>query len=229
MSPHSPFVSRLVVGIVSVFLAVSASAASNSAGAPTIAFSGNTVRVSGVTPGATVVVYAVTFVRIDYGDHVLRFQKALTDDDRDGAVVYDVGRDIPQDGVWVAVDATNGQYAIGTPRFGAGVANPQPLPLHKSAGGLVDLFSFGYPSVEALYIHPGHGVWAVHAYSRGKGDHTAQESVTTVSLADAVSLLPAGESKAKEFAPGGVIIAFDLPHFRVFTTRLTGADIGGAR
>lgn len=219
---------RLTILAFTLALALAAHAASDSAGAPAIAFTGTTVRVSGITPGGTVVIYGVTLVRVDFADHVERFRNAVSDDDHDGIVTWDIGKTVPQDGMWVAVDATNGQFVVGTPRFGIPVAAPPSQLLRKTAG-LVDTFAFDYSSVEAVYIHPGHGVWAVHAYDRGVHDHDSRQGVTAISLADAVSLLPAGETKATEFAPGGVLVAFDLPYFRVFTRRLTGADIGGAR
>lgn len=214
--------------IAALFLTLSlaggAHAASGESGAPAITFTKTTVRVSGITPGGTVVIYGVTMESIDYGTTVMRYSQVLQDDDHDGIVTYDHRGQIPSDGVWVAVDAQNGQFALSTPKWGLRIADAQVHPLRKNATGIVDSFAFGYRNVEMLYIHPGHGVWAVSGF-----DKSVRPGMATVSLRDAVSLLPSGEARASEFAPGTTIIAFDLPFFRVTTLHLTGADLGGAQ
>src|SRR5260221_12034148 len=195
---------KFIAGLfLSISLVLSASADSGGAGAHVITFNKTSIRVSGITPGGTVVIYGVAMVRIDYGDNVMRYSKVLQDDDHDGVVTYDHGALIPTDGVWVAVDATNGQFAVAAPKWGLNVAAPQVLPLRKNGAGAVDSFAFGYRTADMIYIHPGHGVWAVHGY-----DSSPHPGTTTVSLRDATSLLPSGESRATEFVPGGVIVAF---------------------
>ncbi len=218
---------KFIAGLfLSISLALSASATSGGAGAPAITFTPKGIRVTGITPGGAVLIYAVAMVRADTGDHIERYQQVLHDDDHDGIVTYDHGMPIPTDGVWLAVDVTNGQYAVSSPLYGLKPARPQPQPLHRAASGRVETFALSYPGAEMIYIQPGHGVWAIHGYDRSASDRDSRPGVTGVSLSDAVSLLPSGETRATEFAPGGVIIAFDLPFFQVITMRLTGADIG---
>ncbi len=194
--------------ILALLVAIQAHAANGNGGAPVITFSASTVQVSGVTPGGTVVIYGVTMGRNDYTNGLYRFQTALTDDDHDGVVTYDPGQPIPFIGVWIAVDATSGQFAIGAPRRSIlPAARLLTQPFRKNGAGAVDTFSHGYPSLEMLYIHPGGGVWVVHAFDGARTDRDARPGVTGVSLTDAVSLMPKGGTKPQAFAPGGVLIA----------------------
>jgi hypothetical protein len=206
-----------------------AQAASGGAGAPTISFISNGIRITGITPGGTVLIYAVAMVRVDFNDHLERYQRTLQDDDHDGIVIYDHGKAIPPDGVWIAVDITNGQFAVASPLTGLKTAVAPAKPLHRNAGNHVDTFSFAYPGAEMIYIHPGHGAWAVHGYDGGASDHDTRKGVMGLSVSDAQPILQSGETKATEFVPGGILIVFDLPFFRVTTMRLTGSDIGGAQ
>jgi hypothetical protein len=214
--------------ILAILMALPAQAAHG--GAPVITFGATTVQVSGVTPGGTVVIYGVTFGRRDFTNGLNRVQAALTDDSHKGVVTYDLKDPIPPLGVWVAVDATNGQFAVAAPeRNPLPVARALPQPFRKNGAGLVDTFSHGYFSLEMLYIHPGGGVWVAHAVDGSRADRDARPGVTGVSLGDAVSLMPQGGTKPEAFAPGGVLIAFDMTRFEVLTVRITGADLGGAQ
>ncbi len=219
-----------VAFILALLVASWAKAANGPVGAPKITFSGNTIQVSGVTPGGIVVIYGVAMGRVNYTNGLNRFKAALTDDDHDGAVTYDVGQPIPPIGVWIAVDATNGQFVIAAPqRSVLPAARSLTQPFRKNGAGLVDTFSHGYASVEMLYIHPGGGVWAGHAFEGSRTDRDPRPGITGVSLSDTVSLMPPGDTKPAAFAPGGVLIAFDISDFEVLTMRITGADLGGAQ
>ncbi len=215
--------------ILAVFVAIQAHAANGPAGAPKITFSGNTVQVSGVTPGGIVVIYGVAMLRVDYSNALIRFSKALTDDDHDGVVTYDIGRTIPPSGVWIAVDVTNGQFAVAAPWRTLPAAHALAQPFRRNAAGLVDTFSHDYATAEMLYIHPGGGVWVVSAVDNGRNDRDPRPGVTGISIGDAVSLMPQGGAKLSEFVPGGVLIAFDVSRFEVLTLRITGEDLRGAR
>ena len=216
------------VVILAFLVAFQAHAASG--GAPVITFSATTVQVSGVTPGGTVVIYGVAYGRSNFTNSVTHFRAALTDDDHDGVVTYDAKRRIPPAGVWIAVDTRNGQFVIGAPGHDAvRGARRSATPFHKNAAGVVDTFMHDYPSVEMLYIHPGGGVWVVNTVDGGPLDRDPRSGATGVSLADAQSLMPPGDTRPAAFAPGGVLVAFDVSRFEVLTLHLTGADLAGAQ
>jgi hypothetical protein len=196
---------------------------------PQLLFSGNTVQVSGVTPGGGVVLYAATQRRIDYGNTLVRYTRYTKDDDHDGSVTFDLGERPSPIGVWVAIDANTGNFALGAPNHAVAVAHEQPQPFAKNDKGDVDTFTFTYPSLELVYIHPGRGVWSVHATDGGHFDHDKREAVTSVILTDAVSLIPDGEPHASAFSPGGTLVAFDVEQFQAFTLHVTGADLAGAK
>ena len=71
-------------------------------------------------------------------------------------------------------------------------------------------------------------MWVVHAHDQASTDRDPRPGITGVALTDAVALTK-GDTKPSAFAPGGVLIAFDVSRLEVLTVRITGALLGGAQ
>ena len=196
--------------------------ATDQTGPPVVTFSGSTVQVSGVTPGGTVVFYGVAMLQINYSSAIGRFKTALTDDDQDGSVTYDIGQTIPPTSLWVVVDVTSGRYAIAGPaRTVFAEADLQTTPYTRNAvTGAVDTFVAAYPTVEMVYILPGTGVWSLHSVAGGPVDHGSDSASTTVSIADAAPLVPQSTGQLTQFDAAGILITFDDSNFDVVITQL---------
>src|SRR3954447_5554613 len=198
--------------------------------AMTLAFHGSIVTASGVTPRTTVVFLGVATLRVNYANALTRFTKTLADDDGDGVVSYDIGRSIPANSDWIAVDSASGEFFIASPRHAAPAPRAQQQQaLRKGGDGLVDRFTCDCLSVDMLYIEPRHGVWLVHAVAATPSDHDPREAVTAASLADALQLLPTGEAVPRQFSSGGIVVAFDQNSRSAVTMRITASDLGGDR
>jgi hypothetical protein len=134
--------------------------------------------------------------------------------------------------VWIAVDVASGDYAVGAPGRKVVAARVPQQPFVKGHGGAVDTFTFRYPTLDMVYVHPGHGVWLLHGVGGTPSSNDGQNDghyETGVNVGDAISLLPEGEAKPKEFVAGGTLVAVDVLSYEAFALRLTGAQIGGAQ
>jgi hypothetical protein len=221
---------RLLTGVtIALFVSASAFAAEGSAPSPAIKFSGSRIQVTGVTPGGTVLIYGTAMLYENYGEVLHRYRQVVVDDAREGAVSWDIGRGIPPRGVWIAIDTSNGEIAVGAPGQAVAAARPQAQSLRARSGTITDTFSFTYPFADVIYVHPGHGAWSFHGIDGAPFDRDPRAGVTAVGLEDAISLLPNGEAKPAEFAAGGTLVAIDLSNFHVFAMRIGAADLGGLR
>src|SRR4051812_12861939 len=83
---------------------------------PAITFDQSSVSVAGVSPKGQAVLFSVAreVAEVDVAT-VVRRSQVLPDDDGDGVVKLDLGRDVPFRSVWVAVDLATGQVAAAAP------------------------------------------------------------------------------------------------------------------
>lgn len=192
------------------------------AASPVIAFDGQTVKASNITPGGQAVFFAMALVPNGWESRTMRWQQTVADDDRDGSVTLDIGRAVPLKSIWVVADLTNGHFAAAAPADGVlkQVAFDRKS-LRRNGKGDLELFAFSSPFIDFLYIHPGKGAWTVH----GRDSHTTDadgqsDGITSVALSSARPL--AGDAAPKDFSPGGILVALDLYRLNVVAERLDG-------
>lgn len=215
----------VALGVFILLLAAQAVRAADSikpdAAAPLLTFEGRVVTASNVTPGGDVVFFAVGLVPTGWQSTVMRWSQAVSDDDRDGTVTYDAGAEVPCKSIWIAAELTNGHFAV---------AAPPGCPLRqvaldsrsfkKSAKGELELFLHARPYLDLLYVHPGKGAWTISAADSFPTDADGESNgVTAIALSGARSLTGDG-TKAKDFVPGGILIAIDLYKLDVVAERL---------
>lgn len=99
---------------------------------PSITFDSKQVIATGISPGGTVALYGVAHDFQAVLPELLRWARELTDDDRDGAVTFQVPREVPLDSQWFVVDMTTGELAASSPRGG----DPREVPF--DGPGIVD-------------------------------------------------------------------------------------------
>lgn len=210
---------------VALFIAIAtvAAAAAPPENSPAIAFDGQHITVSGVTPGSDVVVFALALDPDGFESTVVRWAEIVSDTARTGSVVFDARRDIPRKSIWTAVDLSNGQYAMAAPPGHPLRKRPWPTkPFHADSAGHIDEFRADAPFVDMLYVHPGRGAWVHRAHDGDTTDADGKPNgLTTLHLSTARSLnaLPNGP----ELLPGGVLIVIDFYHLNVAAARLDGA------
>lgn len=139
--------------------------------AATIVFADDTVRITGVRPGGTVVLFGVErIVRDDFSQSVVVWDERLSDDDHDGAVSLALKHAMSPLTVLAVVDENNGHYVVATPGF-IPLTIPPAGKLHGNDKGEPIEFQNGMPYAEALVLRPGKGAWVAHGF-----DGTASDS-----------------------------------------------------
>jgi hypothetical protein len=148
---------------------------------PAIALSEQLVTVTNVSVGGTVAIFGAA--REDGAAvRLSRWQRAVEDTDRDGAVELALPVPIPADSVWIAVDVETGALVIATPpasRFRPRDFAPEMLV--KGPDAKVDRFVVNKGMVDLLVVRPHVGAWTGYAVDgHGSDGDRAQDGRSTV-------------------------------------------------
>lgn len=74
-----------------------------------------TVEITEVTPGASVVLYAILHESTGWSTRISELADVLADTDSDGTVLFELGRAVPTVSLWLAVDLSTGETAASSP------------------------------------------------------------------------------------------------------------------
>jgi hypothetical protein len=97
------------VALLLTILALSATAQ------PVVSFGADTVTASGVTSSSGALLLRVSREPKGYGVRLVTGVQLLDDSDRDGVVTLPLGRSVPADSLWVAVDRASAASAVASP------------------------------------------------------------------------------------------------------------------
>ena len=197
------------------------------ASGPSVVLSRKSVTVTGITPGADVVFFGAGMDQDGFTSTLSRWCRIVKDDDKDGAVTFVPANDIPPKFILVVADARNGQFTIASPE---GFSTRRPVRKKEflaNASGVIERIASPGPSADAIYIHPGGGIWNVRSWDGAPedGDHQPN-GVTVLSLADFKPLGTPGEKPAA-FAPGGTLFVVDFEEFTIDAVHLDGSILNG--
>lgn len=149
---------------------------------PSVELTASGIVIRGVTAKSDVFVFAIAREQNGYYTNVVPRQNTLRDDDGDGAVQWDIGRDLPGRSMWFAVDMTTGHYAVAVPAgYDATRIALTGEHLKKSLGDEIGQLAFPGTLVDFLVIRPGTGAWRSLAGLRGPEDEGSEEDRITVS------------------------------------------------
>ncbi len=195
-----------------------------------VTFGPTTVTATGITPGKAALFFATGRQKNGYDQTLIRYAHTVTDDDHDGAVTFDLGKPVPAMTVWVVVDINNGHYTLATPvvAIAEEVALPGNAFRRAHGGAAVDGFGYDHPTLELLYIHPGHGLWTWSAADGRALDRDGPNGVTLINAADGKKVGGTTED-ATEFALGGMMVAVDWYKMEYSVVHLDGATLGRAQ
>jgi hypothetical protein len=150
-----------------------------------------------------------------------RWQRLLTDTDRDGAVELDLGRAIPADTLWVAVDLSSGGAAAVSPAEShfQRIEFPSEA-LRKGPDDQYERFVAGRRMIDILVVRPRVGAWVGLAIDGHANDGDEQQNGrTAVVFADARAL--GGHAPApRHLTPRDVVIAVDLRKMEYYMTEV---------
>jgi hypothetical protein len=186
-----------------------------------LSVAGSTVRIANVTSGGDVVLFSASLAN-DRG--VLRQRSAadvLHDDDGDGVVTFQSATPIPLRSIWIAVDETNGQSAIGGRADYAPTILPFPQRLVKQdADGIIGIFGDERLAAEMVIVRPGKGAWRLVALDGETTDGDRQhDGRLSLAAADAQPLDAKSETP-KRLKNGDVIAVIDPDRMECFVTEV---------
>jgi len=191
-------------------------------GAPALRFSGKTVTVTGIAPGASAVVFSVAN-EPDGGAVPIPMRTTqtvqLNDDDRDGQVSFDRERVVPAVGIWIAVDLSSGERTVsGGPGF-----EPVALQLTDVAkqdnNGQLRKLSADLGEVEVLVVRPRMGAWQGYVAKSSKADESRGNEALRWDLGALRSIgnSPAAPNNLKQ---GDIVAIVDPYMMRYFVTEV---------
>jgi len=192
-------------------LPLSAAALAQAPQAPEITFQQRSVTVAGISAKGQAIGFSVAReIAEDDVATVVRRAQALTDDDGDGKVEWDLDRDVPARSIWVAVDLATGEVAAAAPEGyplrrvswrGVGIARGNPR-----ADRVEDARAFA----EVLLVRPGQGAWRLTV---GDGSDLDDDGKPDGKLAAALDRMEplAGTSAPppSRFDPRDVVVLID--------------------
>ena len=206
--------SHFLVTILSLLLPVAAVIAS-----PAVTVESNKVTVSNCRAGARIVLYGVQLAGDGYSSGSKVVTSILDDTDQDGQVVYNSTPQLGGRSVWIAIDATTGDYATGAPaRYGVA-----PSERH---GGFAKAESSNTPNAivpsadisYVLYWQPGNGTWS---------GLTAGEDPFTVSQLTAIDSTASGSPV--QLVTGAKLFIIDALRLNADIQTITASQLSEAQ
>jgi hypothetical protein len=209
--------SSQVLKILSVLslLAVSSAGAQGNPPTPSqpelkLAFETNAVVATGVPPGGQVVWFAVAREIAERSATLVRRERIAADDDKDGAVRFELGRPVPLQSIWVAVDLASGAAAVAT---------PEGYPLRRielpgrgtgHGGGKPDWVEDDRGFVEILLVRPGQGAWGATVGDGGEADEDGAYDGRLMAPLDRMrGVGEAAPPPPEHFSPRDVVVVID--------------------
>lgn len=177
---------------------------------PVLSFSAEAVTASGLTPGGQVVWFGVAREIAERSATLVRRDEVAIDDDRDGEVRLELGRPVPLQSIWVAVDLATGAAAV---------AAPEGYPLRRldlpgrsigHAAGKPDWIEDDRGFVEVLLVRPGQGAWGATVGDGGEADDDGSYDGRLMASLDRMRGVGASPPAAPaSFSPRDVVVVID--------------------
>jgi hypothetical protein len=191
---------------------------------PRITFARDAVLATGITTGGEVAWFAVGHAHEDDALHVISRHAMAVDDDRDGAVRFEVGRAVPQHSVWIAVDVTTGELAVASPE--GHELRRLPLPaqaIHPGAGGASDLLEDTHRLLQVLVVRPRTGAWGGEVGDGGASDSDGRgDGRLLLSLDELTPFDGSPELRPAILKPGDVLAAIAIDSLETYAVKVPG-------
>lgn len=182
------------------------------------------LRVTGATPGASVIVTG--YEERLHASQQSRIRRQRIDlADAQGVVIRQFASDIAPRSFWIAVDVATGAVAAATPVGGLPLSQ-RPIPddlLKKDNNGQLKKLVSRLPYASFLLVRPGEGAWELIAGDGGvtDGDHSVDGKIETD--LDQMEPMVAVSAPPKKFEEGDVLLIL-LPNSMSFFLHRVGAN-----
>ncbi|MGE0639227.1 MAG: hypothetical protein AB7G12_06850 [Thermoanaerobaculia bacterium] len=194
------------------------------AGEFALTVSGRQIVASGLTSGGQLILLGVQREPIPGSARVGTWVEALTDDDLDGSVIFDLERPAARKSAWAAMDLATGTTATAVgPGFHPDVERPgaEAFEIDPVSGEV--LLRLEREILQIIAVRPTAGAWALRAYEGARGDiDGANDGILRFSLGALEPLLPEfGEYPG--LSPSDLIVAIDERTLTIFLVRGSNA------
>ena len=193
-----------------------------------VAFSGQSVHVTGVTQNGQLAIVACMreasrqmFVRMT------DVQRLLTDSGS-GVIDFDLGRVVPTRSIWAVVDLSSGRYTVATPQGFPRLELPFPASALKTkpSEDEDDQLINNHFVLEMLWVHPGDhksaGAWFTRVADGGDSDEDGKnDGKATVSASRFVAIGSSGAAPRK-IKKGDILVMIDPFEMQFFATQVGG-------
>jgi hypothetical protein len=186
-----------------------------------IAVTRQSVTVSNVPSGGSIVLLSCSRSSARRSIAVRPNAQMLHDDDRNGVITYTPVGGIPIRSVFIAVDETSGQTATGAPPgFPLLVNAIGEESFRKDVEGYIASLAVDLPSLVVLIVSPGKGAWMLTGFDGRATDHDGQSN-GRVQLAFEDGITIDGRDKSpKHLKKDDVVVALDPGHLDIFLTQV---------
>ncbi len=207
-----------------LLLGLSAGAAAE----PLISFGEKSLTASGITPGGKVVWFGVAREIAEHTATLVRRNRIVSDDDRDGAVRLDLDRKVPYQSIWVAIDLTSGASAVATPEGYPLRRLELPVGSLRGEEGKPDWLEDTRGHVEILLARPGTegAAWGLAVGDGGdRDDDRAYDGRLVASLASFKGIGPSPPAPPQKYGPRDVVVVIDPNQMDVSLRQLTATEV----
>lgn len=186
----------------------------------TVVVTDQEVAVDNATPGADVLVvgYVRSLPQYNWRYHRHRM---LTPADRAGTVRMTPARGAGPDALWIAVDVSTGEVAIGTPDTKP--ARHTALgrdKLRKDTNGRLKKAELDAPLSYAVLVRPGVGAWELTTGDGGLRDDDGMVDGTTLASLHAFKAVRGSEAPPDEFLKGDVLLVLSPEDLSLVSGRI---------
>lgn len=187
---------------------------------PEITFEPEAVVARGISPKGQVVWFGVAREIARQSTTIVPLHEIGTDDDGDGAVRLELGREVPLRSIWFAVDLATGETALATPpgfpRLEADLPG-EAIPAALNRLALQRRFAY------LLLVRPGEGAWQLRVGDGGESDEDGEPDGTLrAALSSLTPVAEGGPPPPEHFSPQDVLLIIDPERMESSSVRIGG-------
>jgi hypothetical protein len=178
---------------------------------PTLSFQGSDVVATQLTPGANVILFAISRETPAWMPHVVSHVEVIPGEKNDGQFTFNGGTGAQSDSIWTVVEVDTGLMALAIPE-GAPVRQLPAGALGLATGEsnvAVSVTTGALTHLHLLLVRPGAGAWSLVSRDGGDTDHDGTVNGSQLlDLPDFAALWGEVDSPS-ELEPGDFLIALD--------------------
>lgn len=204
-----------------VFVVTTLSAGAATTSALSLSVTLQTVTISNVPTGGSVVLFSCARIPGRRSISVQPLAKVLRDETREGAIHYTPATGIPLRSVWIAVDPESGQIATSAPAEFPLIVTPLgESSFKKDAEGELASMAVELPRLIVLLVSPKKGAWVLKAFDGEAADHDGHSNGRVELAFEDATTLYGSDRAPKHLKNDDIVVAIDPGHLDVFTVQI---------